>query len=160
MTGTNTALNEISEVFHFEFWLRYYFVEERGDDLFIVITDEQMKKMQTQYPEYWELAERVKDQPLTPELSQMAVVEFLQLNLEGKKLSTNAVPKVLDSKDFSIEMYMFDTWVNLHEEQLSQKIFGFEYWMNAYGQWRGSEKALQMAQSLLVQIQGERTTIN
>jgi hypothetical protein len=160
MAIPKNALTDTANVFHFEFWLRYYFIEERDGNLFIALTDEQEKQMQVQFPDYWELVERVKGQALSPELSQQSVVEFLQLNLEGKKFPANTVIKVLDSKEFSAEMYLFDTWVDLHEAQLMEKIFGFDYWMHAYGEWKESDKAKQLAQSLQLQIQGERSTVN
>ena len=160
MAIPQNALTDTANVFHFEFWLRYYFIEERDGKLFIALTDEQQKQMQAQFADYWELVERVKDQPLSPELSQQSVVEFLQLNLEGKKFPANTVIKVLDSKEFSTEMYLFDTWVSLHEEQLMQKIYGFDYWMLAYGEWKESERAKQLAQSLQVQLKSERGTMN
>ena len=160
MAIPKNALTDTANVFHFEFWLRYYFIEERDGKLFIALTPEQEKQMQAQFPDYWELVERVKRQALSPELSQQSVVEFLQLNLEGKKFPANTVIKVLDSKEFSTEMYLFDTWVDLHEAQLMEKIFGFDYWMHAYGEWKESDKARQLAQSLQLQMQGERRTVN
>lgn len=159
MAIVQNALNETARVFHFEFWLRYYFIEERDGSLYINLTDEQLRQMQAQFPDYWELVERVKDRPLSPELSQQSVVEFLQLNLEGKKYPSNTVIKVLDSKDFSLEMYLFDTWVNLHEDQLMQKIYGFDYWMRVYGEWKASDRGRQLLQSLKVQMQGEHVSM-
>lgn len=160
MTIPHNALTDTAKVFHFEFWLRYYFIEERDGNLFITLTDEQARQMQAQFPDYWELVERVQGQPLSPELSQQSVVEFLQLNLEGNKYPVNTVTRVLDSKEFSVEMYLFNTWVEVHEEQLMQKIYGFDYWMHAYEEWRASEKGAQLAQSLQLQIQGESRTVN
>ncbi len=118
MTIPHNALTDTAKVFHFEFWLRYYFIEERDGKLFITLTDEQARQMQAQFPDYWELVERVQGQPLSPELSQQSVVEFLQLNLEGNKYPVNTITRVLDSKEFSVEMYLFNTWVEVHEEQL------------------------------------------
>lgn len=160
MTIPHNALNDMARVFHFEFWLRYYFVEERDGKLFIELTDEQLKQMQLQFPDFWELAERVQGQPLSPELSQQSVVEFLQVNFEGKKYPSNTVLKVLDSKDYSVEMYLFDTWVTLHEEQLMQKIYGFDYWMHVYEEWKKTDKAQQLLQSLKIQLQGEHGSMN
>jgi hypothetical protein len=160
MAIPHNALNDTARVFHFEFWLRYYFIEEKEGQLFITLTDEQAKQMKLQFPDYYELVERMKGVPLSPELSQRGVVEFLQLNLEGHKYPANTVVKVLDSKDFSVEMYLFDTWVSLHEEQLMQKIYGFDYWMHAYADWKMSDRAQQLAQSLKVQMQGERGVMN
>lgn len=160
MAIPHNALNDMAQVFHFEFWLRYYFIEEQDGGLFIKLTEEQKKQMQVKFPDYWELAESVLGRPLSPELSQQSVVEFLQVNFEGKKYPANTVLKVLDSKDFSVEMYLFDTWVDLHEEQLMQKIFGFDYWMHAYGEWKTTEKAQQLLQSIKLQMQVEHGAMN
>ncbi len=160
MTIPQNALVDTAKVFHFEFWLRYYFIQERDGNLFIELTDQQKKQMQAQFPDYWELAERVQDLPLSPELSQQSVVEFLQLNFENKKYPANTVLNILDSKEFSVEMYLFDTWVNLHESQLMQKIYGFDYWMTAFEEWKNSEKGQQLVQSVHLQMQGESGTMN
>lgn len=160
MAIPHNALNDMARVFHFEFWLRYYFIEERDGNLFITLSPEQAKQMQAQFPDYWELAESVQGRPLSPELSQQSVVEFLQVNFEGKKYPANTVLKVLDSKDFSVEMYLFNAWVDLHEEQFMQKIFGFDYWMRIYEEWKATEKAQQLTQSLKLQMQGEHGSVN
>lgn len=160
MAVPHNALTDMAQVFHFEFWLRYYFIEERDGNLFIELNPEQAKQMQTQFPDYWELVESVQGRPLSPELSQQSVVEFLQINFEGKKYPANTVLKVLDSKDFSVEMYLFNTWLDLHEEQLMQKIYGFDHWMRIYEEWKATEKGQQLAQSLKVQMQGENGSVN
>ena len=160
MAIPHNALNDMSQVFHFEFWLRYYFIEEKDGHLFIELSDEQAKQMQASFPDYWELVEHVQGRPLSPELSQQSVVEFLQVNFEGKKYPANTVLKVLDSKDFSVEMYLFNTWVDLHEEQFMQKIYGFDYWMRIYEEWKVTEKAQQLSQSLKLQMQGEHGSVN
>lgn len=160
MAVPHNALTDMAQVFHFEFWLRYYFIEERDGNLFIELNPEQAKQMQTQFPDYWELVESVQGRPLSPELSQQSVVEFLQVNFEGKKYPANTVLKVLDSKDFSVEMYLFNTWLDLHEEQLMQKIYGFDHWMRIYEEWKATEKGQQLAQSLKVQMQGENGSVN
>lgn len=160
MSVNYDALIDMSRVFHFEFWLRYYFVEEKDGELFIELSEEQTKQMRNQFPEYWELVERVVDTPLSPELSQRAVVEFIQLNMEGVKYPANTVPTILDSREFSMEMHLFDTWNNLHEDQLMQKIYGFDSWMQIYEEWKKTDKAQQLAQSLRLQVQEERGSMN
>lgn len=151
---------EIAQVFHFEFWLRYYFITEREDGIYIELTAQQKEQMRTQFPDFWELVDRVLDQPLSPELSQKAVGEFLEFNYVGKKIPANLAPKVLDSKEFSAEMLLFDTWVDLHEEQLMQKIYGFDYWMHAFSEWKQSSQGQQLRQSLALQMQAESPTTN
>jgi hypothetical protein len=41
-----------------------------------------------------------------------------------------------------------------------QKIFGFDYWMHIYGEWKSTEKAQQLVQSLKLQMQGEHGAMN
>ncbi len=160
MAIPHNALNDMARVFHFEFWLRYYFIQEKDGNLYIELSEEQAKQMQAKFPDFWELVETVQNRPLSPELSQQSVVEFLQVNFEGKRYPANTVLKVLDSKDFSVEMYLFNTWVDLHEEQLMQKIFGFDYWMHIYDEWKTTGKGQQLTQSLKLQMQGEHGSVN
>lgn len=160
MKFSQEAVIDVAKVFHFEFWLRYYFVEEKNEALYITLNEGQVKQMQTQFPEYWELVERVLDTPLSPELSQRVVVEFLQIHVEGTKYPVNTVSAVLDSKDFGVEMYLFDSWIDLHEEQLMQKIYGYDYWMHSYEEWKQSEKGQLLLQSVKLQLHGESDTIN
>lgn len=56
MSVNHRALVDVSRVFHFEFWLRYYFVEEKDGKLFIALNEEQSKRVRDQFSEYWELA--------------------------------------------------------------------------------------------------------
>ncbi|NCD24633.1 MAG: hypothetical protein EOL86_03435 [Deltaproteobacteria bacterium] len=154
------ACTEMAKVFHFEFWLRYYFIEEREDGVYIKFSEEQSKQMQAQFPDFWELVEQMLDQPLSPELSQRVVVEFLQLNYDGKKFPPDTAPQVLDSKEFSIEMYLFDTWLGLHEEQLMQKIYGFDSWMHAFTEWKTSERGQKVSSSLAVRLHQENKSLN
>jgi len=53
MAIPQNALTDTAEVFHFEFWLRYYFIAERDGNLFIELTEEQIKQMQAQFPDYF-----------------------------------------------------------------------------------------------------------
>ena len=160
MAIPHNAMNDMARVFHFEFWLRYYFIQEKDGNLFIELAEDQARQMQTRFPDFWELVESVQGRPLSPELSQQSVVEFLQFNLEGKRFPANTVLKVLDSKDFSVEMYLFNTWVDLHEDQLMQKIYGFDQWMSLYDEWKTTDKAQQLSQSLRLQMQGEHGSVN
>ena len=160
MSVNHRALVDVSHVFHFEFWLRYYFVEEKDGRLFITLNEEQRKQVHDQFSEYWELAERVEGVPLSFELSQRVVVEFLQLHMDGVKYPPAAINDVLDNKEFSVEMQLFDTWINLHEEQLMQKIYGFDTWMHIYGEWKDTDKTKQMAQALRLHMQDEHSSVN
>lgn len=160
MTDSNVVLDEIAQVFHFEFWLRYYFIQERDDQLYIHLTAQQSKQMQAQFSDYWPLVQDMQDQPLSPELSQRILVEFIEFHLAGKKIPAGLVPTILDDKKFSIEMLLFNTWVDVHEEQLMQKIYGFDYWLNAYEEWKKSDQATQLRQSYTLQLQDEKKTFN
>lgn len=158
MSVPQAAVKEVAKVFHFEFWLRYYFAQEGDDGLRLVLTPEQEMQMRRSFPDMWEMVERLQSEPLSPQLSQQAVGEYLQLYVDGKKFAPNTVSNVLDSKDFEVEMYLFDTWVELHEEQLMEKIYGFDWWMHVYGKWREGEGAKHMAQSLKNQVQTHSST--
>lgn len=35
MAIPHNAVNDMAQVFHFEFWLRYYFIQEKGGNLLL-----------------------------------------------------------------------------------------------------------------------------
>ena len=59
-----------------------------------------------------------------------------------------------------IEYIEGNTWINLHEEQLMQKIYGFDTWMHIYGEWKDTDKTKQMAQALRLHMQDEHSSVN
>ena len=67
MTAMQEAAEYIARIFRFEFWLRFYFVQEIDGALRLVLSEEEMKKL-AKYSPWDELAEDLQGKDLDPQL--------------------------------------------------------------------------------------------
>ncbi|MFP4108594.1 MAG: hypothetical protein ACLFP9_03125 [Desulfonatronovibrio sp.] len=148
---TLEALKEISEVFKFELWLRFYFIEEEGERLQINLDEKVLEKMKQEYGHLAKLAADLNNTELNPVVCQKAIVEHLMDEFDGNKYEIGYIPKILDSAAFKAEIQLFNTWAHLHEEQLDKNILGFEKWKELYNEWKQSESARKIGLSLNMQ---------
>ena len=134
------ALKDATDVCKFENWLRFYFVQEQGNDLIIHIPDETLEHINNKYEYLSKLAEKLNNDTITPEKSQSVVTHFISETLDGVKYGTGLIQQVLDSKDFMAELSAFNIWVNAHEDQLDERVMDFEEWMQLFEAWKRTEK--------------------
>jgi hypothetical protein len=155
MKNESMVLSDVTRVFMFEHWLRFYFVQDQGDDIRLELTSEQMEKIHSKYGELGELAERMNGEKLSPEACRTFIVDFLRDFYDGKKYPMGMVPQTLDQSQFQLELALFNVWSNLHEAQLEEGILGFEIWENFFKEWRESDQGRQVMLSMQVKDQGE-----
>ncbi|RQD63085.1 MAG: hypothetical protein D5R98_05170 [Desulfonatronovibrio sp. MSAO_Bac4] len=148
---TLEALKEISEVFKFELWLRFYFIEQQDDKLRINLDPQVLEKMGNEYDHLAELASALNNIDLNPVVCQQAIVKHITTQFDGKKYEMGYVPKILDHAAFKAELELFNTWAHLHEEQLEKTILSFDKWKELYDEWKRSENAQKMEMSLSMQ---------
>lgn len=148
---TQEALEDISEVFKFELWLRFYFIEEDNGSLRIDLDDQVIEKMGSVYGHLAKLASSLNRVVLNPVVCQEKIVEHLMDQFDGKKYEIGYIPKILDSAAFKTENQLFNTWTQLHEDQLDKTILSFDKWKELYDQWKQSESARKMELSLNMQ---------
>jgi hypothetical protein len=159
------AIKEISEVFKFELWLRFYFIQENDGKLLLDLDEQVIDKMKKEYGHLAELASDMNKTELNPVVCQEYIVRHLTGHFEGKKYEIGYVPKVLDSVAFKAELQLFNTWAHLYEDQLDKNTLGFEKWKKLYDDWRESESARKIELSLSMhesqqksgQVQSEKT---
>ena len=156
MKNDNQILSDVSRVFMFEHWLRFYFVQEAGDDVVLKLTPVQLNKIHAEYRELGELAERMVDEKLSPELCRTFIVDFLRDHYDGKKYPMGMVPQLLDQSSFQLELALFNVWANLHEGQLEEGILGFDKWESFFSEWKDSDQGNQVMLSMQVHNQGEK----
>ncbi|MFP4168781.1 MAG: hypothetical protein ACLFSY_08065 [Desulfonatronovibrionaceae bacterium] len=142
------AVKDISRVFKFELWLRFYFLEEGANGLRIKLSNEQISKIQEEYKDLFGLVEKMMDRELTPDISQQVIVEFIGEKYDGIEFDLGVVPKVMDSALFRAEVEAFNMWVSLHESQLDEAFLPFEKWIEAFEEWKGTEQAKKVVTSL------------
>ncbi len=152
MTQTQSAFRKgvesILEAVMFENWLRFYFISEKPavkDALFLAIPEQGMERIKELYPHLYALAESMNGQELTFESSRTALCTFVAVELDGKRIAHNMSDTVFDSSTFQLELQLFNTWVQAHEEQLDQGFLEFGAWRNFFSQWRATDSVKEWA---------------
>ncbi len=138
----------VFRVFQFEYWLRFYFVEEEGKKLTFNFEEKFLDDLKESYGELAELALRLNGQYLSPELSRRVIVEFLQEHFEKPESKRDIVAPILDSSSFLKKIQLFNVWLNLFEEKLEEEVLPFEVWVANFHKWQESEQAQKILYSL------------
>ncbi len=139
------AQRRIAEVVMFENWLRFYFIAEEGDKLFIRIPEQAMSKLTSGYPRLAGLAERLNNKEIDHKTSLEAVIMFTASEIDGVVLPEALIGQVLDSPRFHLALQLFGSWVQSHEEQLDAGFMEFSVWQSMFDEWRKSEKVQEYA---------------
>jgi hypothetical protein len=144
------AVREVAEVFQFEQWMRFYFLkEEEGDKLRLEVPEEMVRRVEEKTPHLKELLDEMNHDLVDYETSQKAVCSFVGTHIEGVKHSPYLVPKVFDSKDFKLEMYLFNLWLKAFEERFDiEPDKGFDEWQELYAEWRETDEVKKYIQEL------------
>ena len=77
------AQHRVAEIVMFENWLRFYFIAEEDDKLFIRIPTQAMEKLHANYPKLVGLAERLNGEEIDHKTSMQAVVMFTATEMNG-----------------------------------------------------------------------------
>jgi len=134
----------------FENWLRFYFISEpQGEGLALAVPEQGLARLRALYPQYMPLVEDVNGKEISFERSRQAVCAFVATQLEGKAMPAGMAASVLDSKDFQLEMRLFNDWVQGHEEQLDKSFLDFSVWKRLFEEWRNSGKVQEWAAGLI-----------
>ncbi|UZP66267.1 hypothetical protein N1030_11640 [Desulfovibrio mangrovi] len=147
-TEFGKAVEAISEVLMFENWLRFYFIAEEGEKLFIRVPEQGQMRIRENHPALFALVEDMNDKEITPETSRMAVCNFVSSEIEGSVVKAGMGGRVFDSQTFQFEMHLFGTWVQSHEEQLDKGFLDFNTWKNLYAEWKKSDKVREHIEQL------------
>lgn len=142
------ANEDVLRVFMFESWVRFYYAVEESGEVYIRIPEETLIGLKVQFPRLSELAENLNNEVITPELSQQNVCTFVSLRYDGTKYAQGVIPNVLDSKQFKIEMYVFNLWISGHEQLLDEEPAGFQQWLDMYSEWKKMEEVQEYLEKL------------
>jgi hypothetical protein len=152
MDNQQKALDNIAEVFQFEHWLRFYFVMENEadkEDLRLLVPDEFMSQIKTSHPHLHDLAELVNGTAVDYQASCDTVCSYVARKLEGPNQSPMLVTKVIDSREFQIEMYLFGLWIKGHEDYLDDKFRNFSEWQELYEGWKATDEVVGYRNKLI-----------
>lgn len=142
------ALKDVTDLCKFELWLRFYYIQETDDGLKLEIPEEVMEQLNHEFPILAGLAEKLKQETITPENSQKILINYIGEKLDGIKYDAEFIPSVLNSKSFEAEINAFHMWVNAHEDQLEQEIMDFREWMQFFEAWKRTEKGQEVLSDL------------
>ncbi len=134
------AIEEITGVFKFDFWMRFYFIFEENNKLYLKVPDEVLEKIKEQTPEYQGLVELLNNEEIDQQKSTNTVCSFIGARYDGTKYSNKIVPKVFDSKQFKLNMYLFNLWIKGHESYLESEVMSFQEWQELYEGWISQEE--------------------
>ncbi len=143
------AINRVSEVVMFENWLRFYFIAEEGDKLFLRLPEQAMERLRAGYPSLYGLADRLNNTEIDHKTSLSAVCLFVASEIDGAALPESVIGRVLDSTRFHLELQLFSSWVQAHEEFLDESFMEFARWQAMYEEWKKTEEVQKLVKTLL-----------
>ena len=145
------ALRDVSEIFKFENWLRFYFVIEQDDDtLKLEIPAERLEAIQQAHPHLYDLAKLLDGGVIDYETSVKSVCSYVGSRLDGPKYTSTLITNTFDSREFKIEMYLFDLWIKGHEGYLDEAERSFGEWQELFEGWKNTEQVREYHQKLMV----------
>jgi len=130
------AVRDVLEAHMFEFWLRFYFLKEKGDKLFMEVPEEKVAEIREKYPRLVKLVEMMNSREVTVKSSHEDLCAFLGLEFDGQKYGPNVVSKAMDSKMFTFEHHLFNLWAQGHELLLDSEWFDFQDWKDMFEEWK------------------------
>ena len=141
-------VKDIIRVFIFEHWARFYYAAQRDGKVFLEIPAELMAKLREKHPDLAPLLESANTKELSYESCQANVGSFVCSLLDGTKYPAGMVTKCLDSKDFRIELHLFNLWLQGHEGYLEQHSLTFEDWLEMFANWKLMDKVREFIAKL------------
>ena len=144
------AVERIVTVVMFENWLRFYFIREDAQQgtLLLDIPQQSLAKISELYPELLPLAQDVVGKTVDFDTSRNAVCTYVMRELDGKALARGVAGKVFDSGLFQIQLQLFNTWVQAHEDQLDQAFMEFGMWRSLFAAWCDTDEVREWADTL------------
>ncbi len=142
------AVRDTIRIFQFEQWIRFYYIKGEGDALCVEIPDEIMKRVEEEYPSLKSLAETMTGS-IDYKKSHEIVCAHVASHLDGTKYDMTVMPKVFDSPQFKIEMYVFNMWMKMHEPYLEEEIMFFSDWEEMWEEWNKLEEVQQYREKLI-----------
>lgn len=134
------AVEDVSEVFMFDHWMRFYFIFEEGKKLTLKVPQEVVSQIEKEFPTLQGLVELSNNEVIDQQKSTQNVCSFIGARFDGTKYSDKIIPRVFDSKEFKIETYLFNLWIKGHESYLESEVMTFAEWKGLYSGWKEQDE--------------------
>ena len=143
------SVDRVTEVVMFENWLRFYFIDGESEDaLYIRVPEQGMERLKKNYPQLFGLAEQLNNLRIDHQTSVREVCLFVAAEIDGVAIPEAMVQRVFSSPEFAMNVHVFSTWVQAHEEQLDKAFMEFSQWQSMFAEWRKSPKVTEMVQEM------------
>jgi len=140
---TKAAVGRVADVIMFENWLRFYFISEEGDTLFIRLPEKAMEQIRQHCRAYYDLVAMLNNEEVDHQRSLKAVSTFISGGFDGVTLPDVILAGVFDSPEFQLELQLFAYWLQNHEEKLDERFMEFSEWQAAFALWKDTDEAKQ-----------------
>lgn len=147
--SVKTAVKDALEIFQFDQWIRFYFVVEKNEELWIEIPDEVIAELKEKKPTFHGFADMVNNAVTDYKRSQDNVCSFVAARLDGQKYEATVLPQVFDDATFKVGMYMFNVWLKMHETHLDEEYMDFDGWMEMFSGWNSMDEVQEYRAKLM-----------
>lgn len=147
--SVKNAVKDALEIFQFDQWVRFYFVKQKGEELWVEISEDVMADLKEKVPGLYAFAEMVNNAVTDYKRSQDNVCSFVAARLDGQKYEPSVLPKVFDNAGFKVEMYIFNVWLKMHEQYLDEEYMDFDGWMEMYEGWNSMDEVQEYRTKLV-----------
>ncbi|CCH48744.1 hypothetical protein [Pseudodesulfovibrio piezophilus] len=144
-----SAIKDTLEIFQFDQWLRFYFVVQKGEELWIEIPDATLAWIKEHRPEMHRLADMVNNAVIDYQRSQDNVCSYVAARLDGQKYEKTVLPQVFDNSTFKVELYIFNVWLKMHEQHLDEEQLTFDEWVDMYANWNDLDEVKEYRAKLV-----------
>lgn len=144
----DAAVDRVTEVIMFENWLRFYFIAEEDDKLVMRLPEKALQQIKSRYGTLFDLADRLNSHEIDHKTSMNEVCLFIANDFSTRALPEDLVSRVFDSPKFQMELHLFGSWVQSHEEQLDENFLDFTGWQKGYQEWRKSDEVQEYSKKL------------
>lgn len=142
------AIEDITDVFRFDFWMRFYFIFEENNKLYLKVPENVVEKINKDHPNMIGLVELLNNEEIDQQKSTNTVCSFVSARFDGTKFNSKIVPKVFDSKQFKLNMYIFNLWIKGHESYLESEVMSYDQWTELLEGWLSQQEVQDYIQKL------------
>ncbi|KAB1442913.1 hypothetical protein [Pseudodesulfovibrio senegalensis] len=142
------AVRDTVRIFQFEQWIRFYYIKGEEENMSVEIPDDVLQRVEKEYPTLKSLAETMVGD-IDYKKSHEIVCAHVASHMDGAKYDPTIMPKVFDSPQFKIEMYVFNMWMKMHEPYLDEEVMFFSDWEEMWEEWNKLDEVKQYREKLV-----------
>lgn len=140
-------LRHAVDLVFFEQWLRFYFIVEENDKLYIRIPATELEKARACHPELVAVADALNDREINHQSAMDALCESMMNGPHA--ISGEQWADILSGKDFRLNLELLHLWVQEDENALDAFVLTFGDWQARFHEWCKSSSIKDYAARVL-----------